>query len=274
VTTTENPVVSAYALFRAEVVRTNRIGPHLRRITFTGPEFAGITSAGLDQRIKLFFPLPGQVEPIVPEGPNWYAEYRALADDARPPMRTFTIRDFRPVRRELDVDFVLHGDTGPASSWAGRATEGDRIAILAPDVRHEEILGYEYKPPADTDWVLLAGDETALPAITAIVESLPAGRRALVFVEVVSPADLTPMTSAADVTLSWLSRAGRPAGGPDGPLREAIARTELPAGVPYAWLAGESGSITDLRRYLVNERGLEKARVYFAGYWLLGSAIE
>lgn len=265
--------MTSYALFRAEVVRTRQLTPHLRRITFGGPELAGATSAGLDQRIKLFFPLAGQDAPAVPRGENWYPEYRAMPEHERPFMRTYTIRYFRPAEHELDVDIVLHGDTGPGSTWAGRATAGDRVAILAPDARHTPIVGYECKPPADTDWVLLAGDDTALPAITAIVESLPAGRRALAFVEVDSLAEVTPMDTAADVTLTWLSRGGKPAVG-GGMLRETIARTTFPAGKPYAWLAGESSAITDLRRHLVNERGVEKELVYFAGYWLLGSPIE
>jgi NADPH-dependent ferric siderophore reductase len=265
--------VQPYALFRAAVVRTSQVTPHLRRITFGGPDLAGVVSAGLDQRIKLFFPLPGQDEPVVPEGENWYPEFRALPDDVRPAMRTYTIREFRPAALELDVDIVLHGDIGPGSVWAGRAGAGDKVAILAPDARHTPIVGYEFTPPAGTAWTLVAGDETALPAITAIVESLPAGTRALVFAEVDSLAEVTPMTSAADVSLTWLSRAGKPAVG-GGLLREAIARTTFPDGAPYAWLAGESSAVTDLRRHLVNERGIDKELVYFSGYWLLGSAIE
>lgn len=265
--------VQPYTLFRAEVVRTRQLSPHMRRITFGGPDLAGCTSAGLDQRIKLFFPLPGQTDPVVPEGPNWYPEFRAMPDDVRPPIRTFTISELRGTENELDVDFVLHGDIGPASTWAGRAVPGDRVAILGPDARHTPIVGYEYKPGADTDWTLLAGDETALPAIVSILSALPAGRRTLVFVEVESLAEMRPVTSAADVHLTWLSRAGGPAVG-GGLLREAIARTEFPEGTPYAWLAGESSAVTDLRRHLVKERGMHKRHVYFSGYWLLGSPIE
>lgn len=265
--------VSPYALFRAEVVRTGQVTPHLRRITFGGPELAGIASAGLDQRIKLFLPLPGQDEPVVPEGENWYPEFRALPDDVRPVMRTYTVRDFRPAELELDVDVVLHGDIGPGSVWAGTASPGDRVAILAPDARHEEIVGYEFKPPPEATWSLVAGDDTALPAISSIVAALPAGARALVFVEVGSLTDVTPMDSVADVSLTWLSRAGRPAVG-GGLLHEAIAHTRFPDGTPYAWLAGESSAITELRRHLVKDRGVAKESVYFSGYWLLGSAIE
>jgi NADPH-dependent ferric siderophore reductase len=243
----------------------------MRRITFAGPDLAGCASAGHDQRIKLFFPLAGQTEPVVPEGPDWWTEFRAMPDDVRPPIRTFTIRALRD--GELDVDFVLHGDTGPASTWAGRAAPGDRVAILGPDRRHTPILGYEYRPGAGTDWTLLAGDETALPAITAILAALPAGRRTHVFLEVESAREMRPLDCAADVRVTWLSRGGRPATG-GGLLRAAIAGSAFPDGRPYAWLAGESSAVTDLRRHLVRDRGIDKEDVYFSGYWLLGSPIE
>lgn len=262
----------AYSLFRVEVLGARQLTPHLRRITLGGPDLDGMVSAGLDQRIKLLFPLPGQTDPIVPEGEDWYAEYRAMPDHERPFMRTYTIRYFRPEERELDVDIVLHGDTGPGSAWAAAAKPGDRVAMLAPDAGHTPILGYEFAPPADTDWLLLAGDDTALPAIAAIIESLPAGLRVLAFVEVDSSAEMLPISSAADVRLTWLSRAGRSSS--DGQLREVVAGTAFPAGKPYAWIAAESSSVTDLRRHLVNEREIDKELIYFSGYWLLGSAIE
>jgi NADPH-dependent ferric siderophore reductase len=271
--TTTEAAVQPYTLFRAQVVRTQRISPQMRRITFGGPDLAGCTTAGHDQRIKLFFPLAGQAEPVVPEGPDWFTEFRAMPDDLRPPIRTFTISGFRPEAHELDVDFVLHGDLGPASTWAGRATPGDRVAILGPDVRHTPVLGYEYRPGADTDWTLLAGDETALPAIAAILAAMPADRRALVFLEVESTREMRPLDCAAGVHVTWLSRGGAPAVG-GGLLREAIARTEFPVGRPYAWLAGESSAVVDLRRHLVRERGVDKKDVYFSGYWMLGSPIE
>jgi NADPH-dependent ferric siderophore reductase len=271
VTVTETDVES-YILFRVEVVRTERISPHMLRVTFGG-SFAGCVSAGLDQRIKLFLPLAGQTEPVVPEGPDWYTEYRAMPEDVKPPMRTFTIRELRVDQHEMDVDFVLHGDLGPASTWAGRAKPGDRVAILAPNALHTPILGYEYKPDADTDWTLIAGDETALPAITGILAAMPAGRRALVFVEVESTEEIRALPCPGDARVTWLSRDGEPAVG-GGLLKDAIERTEFPTGRPYAWIAGESSAITGLRRHLVRERGVDKKDVYFSGYWLLGSAIE
>jgi NADPH-dependent ferric siderophore reductase len=265
--------VQSYVLFRVEVVATARVSPHMRRITFGGECLTGCVSAGHDQRIKLFLPRPGETDPVVPEGPDWYTRYRAMPQETKPPMRTFTIRELRADQHEMDVDFVLHGDLGPASTWACRARPGDRVAILAPNALCPRIYGYEYRPDADTDWTLLAGDETALPAITAILAAMPAGRRALVFLEVESEAEIRPLPCAGDAEVTWLSRDGRPAVG-GGMLRDAISAREFPTGRPYAWMAGESSAITGLRRHLVTERGVDKKDVYFSGYWLLGSAIE
>lgn len=263
--------VQSYILFRVEVVRTRRISPKMLRVTFGGPSLAGCVWAGHDHRIKLFLPLPGQTDPIVPEGPDWFVQYRAMPEEIKPPMRTFTIVDLRA--GELDVDFVLHGDVGPAGRWANRAEPGDRVAILGPNALCPTVFGYEYRPDADTDWTLLAGDETALPAITGILGAMPAGRRALVFIEVDSVAERRPLPCAGEAEVTWLSRDGAPAEG-GGLLRRAIEEASFPVGRPYAWLAGESGAVVGLRRHLVNERGVDRKDVYFSGYWLLGGAIE
>jgi NADPH-dependent ferric siderophore reductase len=265
------PEVQSYVLFRVEVVRTELVSPKMLRVTFGGRSLSGCVWAGHDHRIKLFLPLPGQLDPIVPEGPDWFAAYRAMPEEIKPPMRTFTIRELRGA--EMDVDFVLHGDIGPAGRWANRARPGDRVAILGPNALCPTIYGYEYRPDADTDWTLLAGDETALPAITAILASLPSERRALVFLEVDSAEEIRRLPCAGDVRVTWLSRDGAPAAG-GGLLREAISRMEFPPGRPYAWLAGESSTVTGLRRHLVRECGVDKKDVYFSGYWMLGSAIE
>jgi NADPH-dependent ferric siderophore reductase len=270
VTVTETDVQS-YILFRVEVLRTEQVSPSTLRVTFGGPDLKGCVTAGLDQRIKIFFPLAGQVDPVVPEGPDWYLEYRTMPDEIRPPMRTFTVVELRHDVHEMDIDFVLHGDLGPASAWAGRATRGDRVAILGPNALHDPILGYEFKPDADTEWTLLAGDETALPAITGILAAMPEGRRALVFLEVESTREMRPLDCGGDVHVTWLTRGSD---AHNGLLRDAISRTEFPPGRPYAWLAGEKSKVTTLRRHLVNERGVDKKDVYFSGYWLLGSAIE
>ncbi len=264
---------SAYRMFGAEVVSREVLTPHMARITFGG-ELDGFTTVGIDHRIKLFFPLPGQTEPQVPDGVDWYQRYREMPDAVRPPMRTYTIRNHRPAAGEVDVDFVLHGDSGPASSWATRAKTGDRVVICGPNAAVVPTVGYEYRPVADSDWRLIVGDETALPAISGILESFGPDEKAMVFVEVPDDeADVQPMATQGNVDVTWLPRSG--AGDGIGlSLRRAVTEAQFLAGRPYAWLAGESSTVTALRRHLVKERKVDRESVTFLGYWRRGGSIE
>ncbi|GAA1954618.1 siderophore-interacting protein [Amycolatopsis minnesotensis] len=256
------------------MLATAPIGRSLTRVTFGGPEVPKVTAFGPDQRIKIFLPRAGEAVPLVPTGPDWYRRYRALPERQRPPMRTYTIRSTRP--GELDVDFVRHGDLGPASRWAGRAVPGDKVVILAPNAglagrAEPRRMGADYLPPADSTWRLIAGDETALPAIGGIVESLAGGEHARVFVEIPVDADRQQWRTAGEVSVTWLPREGA-SDAPGAALLHAVRATELPEGRGYAWLAGEAFLVRDLRRHLIGERGMTRAQIDFCGYWRRGKS--
>jgi NADPH-dependent ferric siderophore reductase len=135
--------------------------------------------------------------------------------------------------------------------------------VLGPAVADN--TGVRCRPPEDTDWVLIWADETALPAASAILEWLPAGRKAKVWLEVPHAGDRLPLGTDADADITWLVRdEGAPS------AVEAVAAAELPEGVGYAWIAGESGSIKALRRHLVNDREFDRRKVTFVGYWKRG----
>ena len=299
----------AYRPYRATVLRIEELSKAFRRVTFTADDFATFGTDGLDQRIKLVLPLPGvglselgaDDEAVRLEG-SWYELWRALPDAARNPFRTYTVRRVDQVARELDVDFFVHPDGGPASQWLLAARPGDELLVVGPDARsiHSHV-GIDWRP-GDATRVLLAGDETAAPAICAILEALPAHVSARAFIEVPTAADAQPIVSAGDTTVTWLAR---DAGGPDlesslrtwtaeqpgyyaaavttttQPLADIDVDTELlwdsPEASPgdfYAWLAGESAVIKTLRRHLVTETGIDRKRVAFMGYWRLGKAEE
>jgi NADPH-dependent ferric siderophore reductase len=259
-----------FAFFAAHVVRTERISPALLRVTFGGDQLTGFASGGRDQSCSLFLPHPGQQSPVVPveEGEGWFKAWRALPEQVRAVMRSYTVRAARPELAEVDVDFVLHGDTGPASCWAGRAAEGDRVLLIGPTVAdNSSVL---FRPPTGTDWVLLTADETALPAAAAILEWLPAGTRALAFLEVPGGEDRLELATAADLDVHWLPRgAARP-----GVVLDALRAADLPEGTPYAWVAGEAAAVRSVRRHLVGERGFDRRTVTFTGYWRLGASEE
>jgi NADPH-dependent ferric siderophore reductase len=186
--------------------------------------------------------------------------------DVRAVMRTYTVCGRRHEPEEFDVEFALHGDGGPASRWAASARPGDRAAVLGPTT--EDNGGVDFRPPPDTDWVLLAADETALPAVAGILEWLPPGTRARAWIEVPYAEDIRRLPTEADAEITWLVR------GRSGPAVEAIRGAALPAGAPYAWIAGEAGAVRALRRHLVAERGFDRRAVTFTGYWRRGATEE
>ncbi|RST15666.1 siderophore-interacting protein [Streptomyces sp. WAC05374] len=263
-----------FGFFSLTVTRTRRLGPSLVRVTFTGTngaELEGFASGGRDQSLSLFLPHPGQPEPVMPplqDGDLYGAlgAWRAMPDDVRAVMRSYTVREQRRTgdgTTEVDIDFALHEDGGPACRWAARASEGDRVVVLGPTVADN--TGVRFQLPGDADEVLIWGDETALPAASSILESLPAGTRAQVWLEVPYAADRLELRTEADATVTWLVREeGAPA------AVDAVRAAVLTGTAPYAWIAGESGSVKALRRHLVNERGIDRRRVTFVGYWRKG----
>ncbi|MFJ8437879.1 siderophore-interacting protein [Kitasatospora griseola] len=264
-----------FAFFPAQVVGARRLGPTMLRVTFGGAAPAGFASGGRDQSCSLFLPHPGQPEPLLPyrDGEGWFAAWRALPASERAVMRSYTVRARRAEPPELDVDFALHGTdpddpspAGPAACWAAAATPGDRVVLLGPAVADNRSVGF--RPPEGTRTVLLLADETALPAVGGILEWLPAGARALVWIEVPDAADIQDLSDAEQVDIVWLIRE------PGAPSRllTSLREAELLADAAYAWIAGEAGTVEALRRHLVRERGLDRRAVSFAGYWRHGAS--
>ncbi|MFF8813325.1 siderophore-interacting protein [Streptomyces pactum] len=272
-----------FGFFDAQVVRTRPLGRSMVRVTFGGPGLTGFVSGGRDQRFKLFLPHPGQDAPVVPveAGEDWFPQWRALDPATRGIMRSYTVRAQRTTAdggTEVDVDFALHGAhgtdstaSGPAARWAAAAAPGHRAVLLGPV--EPENAGVDFRPPAGTDWVLLTADETALPAVAGILESLPAGTAARVWIEVPHSEDIQQLTTAAGAEITWLVR--NTANGPrTGLVLDAVRAADLPAGAPYAWIAGEAGTVRALRRHLVGERGFDRKAVTFTGYWRKGATEE
>jgi NADPH-dependent ferric siderophore reductase len=274
-------VAAPFRFFSLHVVRTRRLGPSLVRVTFAGDDLTAFHSDGQDQSLSLFLPHPGQPEPVVPIelGDGWWQGWRDLPEDVRAVMRSYTLRSLRRDAHggteEIDIDFVLHGvepgaavPAGPASRWAAGAAAGDRVLLLGPAVADNRAI--RFRPPEDTDLVLIWGDETALPAASAILESLPAGVPARVWLEVHHAGDIQDLVTEADAEITWLVRDEGAADALD-----AIRDARLPpARRPYAWIAGESGRVKELRRHLVREREIDRRRVTFVGYWRRGLTEE
>ncbi|MEV4122300.1 siderophore-interacting protein [Micromonospora sp. NPDC049645] len=301
---TQTLPIAPWRVFAVTVRAVRRLSPTFTRVTFTGADLDRFADNGYDQRIKLALPLPGQRGVNLPDGADWYPKWRALPAHLRNPVRTYTVRAVRPHLAEVDVDLVLHGDSGPATRWARRASVGDEIALVGPDAGYDGNHGGVEFRQSTGDALLLAGDETAVPAISSICERLPLDARGTVVLEVPDAADVLPLVAPPGIEVRWLPRGADGYGSRLVPAVVVAAGELLATGasaavrpepdvdvdvdvdtgilwevpeevaaVPlYAWLAGEAGVIRDLRRHLVTERGLDRRAVAFMGYWRLGRA--
>lgn len=240
-----------------KVTAVTDVTPLMRRFRLEG-DMAGFASPGHSDHIKAFF-FPAGVTPLLPPiGPKG-AEF---PPGTRPEMRDYTPRYWNVEEGWIELDFVLHGD-GPASSWAAGAKVGDNLVIGGP--RGSMVV------PMAFDWYLLAGDETALPAIGRRIEELPQGARVLAFIEVADAAEEQAFETRADLSLVYLHRNGAPAGTTTLVL-DAIAQAKLPDGVAYGYIAGEVTMAKSVRAHLTEARGFQPDYVKAAGYWRLGVA--
>lgn len=236
-----------------QVRRSIRVTPRMVRVTLGGDELAGFTGTGPDRRIKMFFPVPGQERPAVPRastgGPVW------PAGEARPAIRTYTVRRYDPDSGELDVDFVLHEGHGPAAAWARDAQPGAWVGVSEP--------GGRYDPDPQADFHVVIGDETALPAVATVLEALePTDVPVQAFLEIADAGEEQQLPGTPDIT--WVHRGAEP---PGAPLAAAVRAARFPGGRGQAWLSGESACVKDLRKHLLDERGLDRRAVYATGYW-------
>jgi NADPH-dependent ferric siderophore reductase len=241
----------------AAVLRTEQVTPHMIRVVLGGEGLADFECGDYtDHYLKLQFPVPGVVYPE----PFDLARIREeLPREQWPVTRTYTVRRWDAAARELWIDFVYHGDEGVAGPWAANAKPGTPLRFAGP--------GGGYAPAADADWHLLAGDESALPAIAAAVEHLAPGARAHVFVEVEGPDEEQQLKSAGDVRVTWLHRGEGRVGER---LVEAVRGFEFPEGAVQAFVHGEAGFVREIRRYLRFDREVPRERLSISGYWRLG----
>ncbi|NMZ12815.1 siderophore-interacting protein [Pseudomonas proteolytica] len=231
---------------RLEVLRVVDITPRMRRITLGGEQLAGFVSLGSDDHIKLLF-AQNAAEQAALESPT----FSVKGEGPQPAMRDYTPRRIDLSRGELDIDFVLHGD-GPASTWAEQAKPGQHLHIAGP--RGSMIV------PDIFDSYLLVGDETAIPAIARRLEELPAGRKALVVIEIADAHEKQTLDSAADVQVTWVVR------GQD-ELLGTVRDLQVPEGSLYAWVATETKLSRQVRRVLLDEHKLNDEFVKAVGYW-------
>lgn len=239
-----DPTVPARARkprYTATVKAVSRLTPRMVRVTFTGETLADFGWNGPAAHIKLIF--------------------GSLDQEPRPPSRTYTPRRFDASTRELDVDFVLHGE-GPASTWATQVQVGQQLTIAGP--------GRSYVVEPRAPWYLLAGDDTAIPALCTIMETLPAAIPIRTLIEVVDEQEQHDLHLGANVRLEWLHRGGNTLAA-GRPLEAAMRALELPPGAGRIYVACESDAMRRIRRHLLHDRKLDRSQLTTRGYWHLGA---
>lgn len=328
--------VRPWSFFHVRPVSATRLSPHLVRVGFGAaagaePALDAFADNGFDQRIKLVLPPDGGDLSELPTGDGWWTQLRQLPAERRAQVRTYTVRRLGELGGEpvVEVDMVLHSDAdgdpcGPASRWlasllaaprptgtepAGTECAGTAwelpVALLGPDARHPGPHGGLEFVPGCHDDLLLAADETALPAVAVILEQLAADHphvTGTALIEVPHPDDVLELVAPQGVSVRWLPRSGgygqalvaaalawRPSRGAaalpgtaepadwddelhwDTPALNGAADPDAPAGT-LAFVAGEAGAVKTIRRHLVGPCGLPRDRVAFMGYWKLGRA--
>lgn len=248
-----------------DVLRVEDVTPGMRRVTIGGPsmdrhvrdgiDLPPVCTNGFDDDIKLLpvdpatgtlpFEVPKNSSDGTVDWPSGSFQYS----------RTYTVRRFDSRTREMDIDFVVH-EGGLAAEWAARVQPGEKILVAGP--KHSSSL------PRGVDWMLVAGDETALPAIAHCLEKLPPGLPATVVIEVAEPAHRQDLKSDADVDITWLYRSESEG---ESRLVETVQAARWRPGQPYLWVAGEATTIKPLRRWAKQDKLLGKQFIEIAGYW-------
>jgi NADPH-dependent ferric siderophore reductase len=241
-----------------EVLSTHRLGSHLVRVVLGGPGLAGFASTGdSDEYVNCFF-LPAAAAYTAPFDDD---AVRALPREQRPHPRRMTVRRWDAEAGELTLDIASHGDVGHAGRWAAAAVTGDCLQLRGP--------AGGYRPHPDADAYLLVGDESALPAIAACAEAVPAGRPVTAVVEVEDGAGEIPLDSPGDLDVHWVHRAGREHE-LDTLLSDAVAALPRPSGSVSAFVHGEAAATRAVRRHLLEERIVTEDRLSCSPYWRRG----
>ena len=244
---------------RVEVHRVERVSPRLVRVTFGGAELEGLTVEQPAASVRLLLPSPGSRELVMPE---WDGNEFLLGDGRRPTIRTFTPWRVDADDRELDLGIVVHG-TGAASEWAETARAGEAGAISGPG------RGYAIDEAAPA--FLLAGDETAIPAITQLLELISRATPVSVHVEIGDPDARLALPDHPRTTVEWHELP--PGATPGELLIAAVSETDIAPGTKIG-AAGEAAAVWRIRRHLFDDLGLPRAQATVRGYWKHGRTAD
>ena len=257
-----------------EVLRTENLTPHIVRVVLGGSGFDTFTPNDFtDAYVKIVFVRYGVDVGALPQ-PLTLDSFNELPVEQRPTVRTYTVRSVDAESREITIDFVVHGEHGVAGPWALAAKPGQPAYLMGPSGA--------YSPDPEADWHLMAGDEAALPAISAALEALPDNAVGKVFIEIAGPEDEIPLKAPAGVGVNWIYRGGRAdlvpedKAGDHAPLIAAVKEANWLPGQVQVFIHGEAQAVMhNLRPYIRKERGVDaKWANSISGYWRRGRTEE
>ncbi|MGB8405997.1 MAG: siderophore-interacting protein [Mycobacterium sp.] len=256
-----------------QVVRSERLTPHMIRIVFGGTGFETFEPKEFtDSYVKIAI-VPDGVDVEALERPLGLDNFKVLPAEQQPTVRTYTVRSYDAVAREIAIDFVVHGDTGVAGPWAASLAPGDSAYLMGPNGA--------YAPDPEADWHLLVADEAGLPALSTALEALPPNAIGRAFIEVAGPDDELDLTAPAGVQVRWIHRGGRAdlvadsAAGDNAPVIAAVREAEWLPGQVQVFMHGEAQTVMhNLRPYVRKDRGVDAKWTSISGYWRRGRTEE
>jgi NADPH-dependent ferric siderophore reductase len=256
-----------------KVVRREELTSHMFRVVLGGSGFDTFTpSKFTDSYVKLVF-VGDDVDMASLPQPLTLDSFADLPPAEQPVVRTLTVRRADPAAREIAIDVVVHGEHGAAGLWAATAEPGQPVYLMGPSGA--------YAPDPAADWHLLAGDETALPALSVALEALPANAIGQAFIEIAGPEDEIPLTAPQGVRIDWIYRGGRAdligedRAGDFAPLIEAVKSAPWLPGQVHAFVHGEAQAVMhNLRPYIRKDREVDAKWASISGYWRRGRTEE
>jgi NADPH-dependent ferric siderophore reductase len=256
-----------------EVLRTRDLASHMVRVVLGGSGFDTFTpSEFTDSYVKLVV-VGDDVDVAGLPHPLTLDSFADLPATKQPVVRTLTVRRADPAAREIAIDVVVHGEHGTAGQWAATAKPGQPAYLMGPSGA--------YSPDPAADWHLLAGDETALPAISVALEALPANAIGQVFIEIAEPEDEIPLAAPDGIQVNWIYRGGRAdligedRAGDHAPLIAAVKAAPWLPGQVHAFIHGEAQAVMhNLRPYIRKEREVAAKWASISGYWRRGRTEE
>jgi len=234
---TSNTISPAIIRGLFKVKRKTYLSPHYIRVVLTGDDIHRFAHLTVGTNNKIFIPPANPQQETI--------------------RRTYTHRALNLETAEMHIDFVAHGDEGPASSWAIHCKEGDPLEVAMKDKANP------LYPPAD--WYLLAGDHTALPVISVILETLPSNATGTAIIQVAGPEDMLELTAPAQFEIKWIFKSH------NNELPDAVKNVVIPATRKFVFLAAEAEAIKNMRTYF-SEAGLTREELSAQNYWKAGNA--